>query len=533
MRGFLGYVYKYLFFLLITFVIYGCSATTPKEDVTPFVNDFEQFLLSIDPESASRFTNYLQLQQLFDSLEAAEAGENIQKRISLLAEIANKFRLTGNYYEGIFFYRIAISLLNEHEPLQRTEFYHGLAAIYYELYLHIENQQHFLDSASKIADMALRYAEIESSPKDFSDVLNLIGAIKIQKGKYSEAIQQLNKSYSIKRTLKADQSMAVLTNLSYAHYQLQSYDTALFYIREAYKIAVECEDIIFAVNSLELLSDIYLAIGDTATANSLEHDRQQLIRQDDHMVRLLVMKHLHHNYEHRHDYKLILGLTRDKYYFVRLSRILLLGIFLLFILLLTIFKMLHQSGKLHDAEIELAREKERAAELQVRNVTLELEEKRQKEQRLNEDLDYKQGLLTSKLLHLSMINEFLNQLKEDINQSKDPDGKVDKSHYFEKVEMEISKQLKGNIWDEFEMLYATGNNSFIEKLMAVHPDLTLHEKRLSYLIMSGYTTKEIANILSKTYRSVEMARHRLRTKLGLDKNTTLEAYFSRLINQSS
>jgi DNA-binding CsgD family transcriptional regulator len=50
--------------------------------------------------------------------------------------------------------------------------------------------------------------------------------------------------------------------------------------------------------------------------------------------------------------------------------------------------------------------------------------------------------------------------------------------------------------------------------------------------MSNFTTKEIANILSKSYRSVEMARFRLRTKLGLDKNTTLEACFSKIINHN-
>ncbi len=531
MRGFSGYVYRYLIFLLITSTIYGCSATTPKEVVTPFTNDFEQFLLSIDPESASRFTNYLQLQQLFDSLEAAEAGENIQKRISLLAEIANKFRLSGNYHEGIRFYRNAISLLNGNDQLHKVEFYHGLAAIYYELYLHMRNQQHFLDSASIIADKAFEYAEIAGSEYHLSDVLNLLGAVKIQKGKYTEAIQQLNKSHSIKQNLQTGQYLAVSTNLAFAHYKLHSYDTALLYISETYKRATQSGDLIFAVNSLEMLSDIYMAMGDTANANIFEQDRQLLLRQDDHMIRLLIMKQLHQNYERKRDDALILGLSQERYYFVRLSRIFLLGIVLLFILLMAILIALRQSKKLHIAEMELAGEKERGAELQVRNVTLELEEKRREEQNLKVELEYKQGLLTSKLLHLSMMIEFLNQLKEDFSQVKDKDEKDISSYNFRKIEKEISKQLEGKIWEDFEVLYTTGNNNFIQKITTAHPDLNVNEKRLCYLIMINFTTKEIANILSKTYRAVEMARHRLRAKLEIDQSESLEAYFNRFINK--
>jgi DNA-binding CsgD family transcriptional regulator len=496
-------------------------------------DEFGKFLSSIDPESAQRFTNYFELQSLYDSLEAAEAAGDNRRRVVHLSEIANNLRLTGNYNEGILFYRSALNLSEEDDMLIKAQLYHGLAAIYYELYLHIRKQTHFLDSASRIADKAFLYAEPTGASLQLSDVLNLQGAIKIQKGRYSEAIDQLNKSLNIKHKHENYHDLAVLTNLSFAHFQLRSFDSALIYSQETYIKALNAGDLIFTVNSLELLSNIYHTIGDTTNANKYEREMQSLIRQDDHIVKALVMKQLYQKYQHRIDDKQLQGLSGERNYLVRLSLILLNGAGLLMIVLLAIFFMLRQSKKLHKSQVQLLLEKQRAAELQVRNVTLELEEKKREEHKLNEELEYKQGLLALKMLQISKMIDFLNQLKEVVNKLKNNTHIEDSHQAIDKIEKEISIQLKGNIWEEFEMLYAAGNNTFIGRLMAIHPELSLHEKRLSYLIMSGYSTKEIANILSKTYRSVEMARHRLRTKLGLDKNTTLEAYFSRLISQSS
>jgi len=446
--------------------------------------------------------------------------------------LANLFRQTGNYHEGIRFYRTAISQLNDDDPARKVEIYHGLAAIYYELYLHSRDQQHYLDSASVFAAQAYDYAEMAGSASHLMDVLNLMGAVNKQSGHYDEAIQQLQLAHSISQTLEADRNLAIPVNLSYAHYLVESYDTALYYARQAYKEATDAGDVGFAANSLNVLATIYQAKGDTASASNMLNDRQRLIDHDDHLIGSLIMRQLHMNYERRQDDKVIIGLSQERYYFVRLSRILLIGIFMLFILLITIFVMLRQSKKLHKAEMELAREKERAAELQNQNVTLQLDNQRREEQKLKDELNYKQGLLASKMLHIATMIKFLNQLKKEINQVKDTNGNADINQYFEKTEKEISKQLKSNTWEEFEMLYASGNNNFVERLIAAHPELNQNDKRLSYLIMSNFTTKEIANILSKSYRSVEMARYRLRTKLELDKNTTLEAYFGRYTQQA-
>jgi tetratricopeptide (TPR) repeat protein/DNA-binding CsgD family transcriptional regulator len=532
MQVFVIRFFRFYIFLSLAFAIYGCSKKPPQVEKPKSVDEFSQSLQFIDPQLAASFAKFLQNQQLFDSLAIAENEGNSHKTVEYLSKIANNFRLSGNYIEGIRFYRNAISQLNGHDPQQKIEVFHGLAAIYFELYMHFRDQQHFLDSSSFIASGAFGYAKAYGSETQLSDVLNLRGAIHIQNGNFPEAIQELNKSYSIKKNLEPENGLAVLNNLAFAHAQLQHYDTALYYIREAYKRATRNGDLIFTANSLEILSNIYLAMGDTINAKLAQKDRKDVIEQDDQRIRMLIMKQLYLNNERRRDDERIMGLLHDRYYFVRLSRIMLIGIIILFWIIVGIFRMLRQSNKLHKTELALAGEKERATELQIRNINLEIEEKKRKAQAMKEELDYKQGLLTTKLLHTSNMITFLNQMKDEIHQANDNSRNGDSSHILNKIDQEISNQLKGNTWEEYEMLYATGNNSFIEQLTTLYPNLTLNEKRLSYLIMLNFTTKEIARILSKSYRSVEMARFRLRTKLGLDKNTTLEAWFSKIVDQS-
>lgn len=243
------------------------------------------------------------------------------------------------------------------------------------------------------------------------------------------------------------------------------------------------------------------AKGDTASAQSMLHDRERLLEQNDHLVRL--------------------------------SQLLMLCVALLIILSIIVFLMMRQLGRIHKIEIELASEKEMAAALEIENTELQLEEKTREEQKLKDDLDLKQATLASKLLHISRMNDFLNKMKEELVRAKGSLNNSSISHYFEKTESDISKNLNGDIWEEFEMYYAAGNNSFVERLSAIHPSLTINDKRLSYLIMRGFTTKEIASILSKTYRAVEMARFRLRNKLGLDKGTRLEAWFNAINSQNN
>ncbi|MCK6692317.1 MAG: hypothetical protein L6Q97_09460, partial [Thermoanaerobaculia bacterium] len=55
-------------------------------------------------------------------------------------------------------------------------------------------------------------------------------------------------------------------------------------------------------------------------------------------------------------------------------------------------------------------------------------------------------------------------------------------------------------------------------------DLTPNEQKLCALLRLNLSTKEISNLMSISLRGVEIARYRLRKKLGLDQGQNLSKF---------
>lgn len=68
------------------------------------------------------------------------------------------------------------------------------------------------------------------------------------------------------------------------------------------------------------------------------------------------------------------------------------------------------------------------------------------------------------------------------------------------------------------------NKDFLERLTAMHPQLTKGERNLALLIRGKLTSKEISILLSLEPRTVNMNRYRLRKALNLETDDSLEQY---------
>ncbi|MEN6321018.1 MAG: PAS domain S-box protein [Syntrophaceae bacterium] len=101
--------------------------------------------------------------------------------------------------------------------------------------------------------------------------------------------------------------------------------------------------------------------------------------------------------------------------------------------------------------------------------------------------------------------------------------------------MPYLEKLKRNRLASEEMIYISIIESNIEKitstfshrLSSTYQDLTPREIQIANLIWGGMTTKDIANILNLSTRSIENSRYNIRSKLGLkNKKTNLHVYLS-------
>jgi tetratricopeptide (TPR) repeat protein/DNA-binding CsgD family transcriptional regulator len=165
------------------------------------------------------------------------------------------------------------------------------------------------------------------------------------------------------------------------------------------------------------------------------------------------------------------------------------------------------------------RNKRNQAELNEKNLQLEKEN-------LQKELEYKNKELTTNVMYQLRKNNFIKSTSEKLKtilQSAKADNK--------KLIQEVVKELDGNMskgsWEEFEFRFNEVHTDFYNHLVKDFPDLTPNELRLSAFLKLNMTTKDIATITYQTPHSITVARHRLRTKLGLQRDDNLVSFLSR------
>lgn len=77
-------------------------------------------------------------------------------------------------------------------------------------------------------------------------------------------------------------------------------------------------------------------------------------------------------------------------------------------------------------------------------------------------------------------------------------------------------------------MYANVHPNFMARLLEISPNLSENDKRLATYIAMGMDNRQIARVMRIEYKSVITARYRLRTRLKLNKEDSLESLLHRL-----
>lgn len=145
--------------------------------------------------------------------------------------------------------------------------------------------------------------------------------------------------------------------------------------------------------------------------------------------------------------------------------------------------------------------------------------------------DTKQKLALNLLERMSaneMVNETLQKLMEVYRQVPTVSSR--------KSLQAISNSLRNiqdhSLWEEFELLYKHSNSDFFEALAGL--GLTSNERRLCVFLRMNMATKEISALTGQSTKAVEVARTRLRRKLGLtNTEVDLSEYLMLLVEESA
>jgi tetratricopeptide (TPR) repeat protein len=111
----------------------------------------------------------------------------------------------------------------------------------------------------------------------------------------------------------------------------------------------------------------------------------------------------------------------------------------------------------------------------------------------------------------------LLQLKKRMEESaEDADGTSE-----EKKERFPARESFDVLLQDFETRISTSNEDFYQKLLGAYPDLKPSELKLCSYLRLNLSTKELAEILNKSVRTIENTRFAIRKKMGLGQEDNL------------
>jgi DNA-binding CsgD family transcriptional regulator len=134
-------------------------------------------------------------------------------------------------------------------------------------------------------------------------------------------------------------------------------------------------------------------------------------------------------------------------------------------------------------------------------------------EKLKMDLEQKNKELTYNAMCIIKNNETVAKMAETIEEALENEPeRSDLSHLVRQLQnLEREKN-----WTEFEVRFTQIHESFYRKLNANYPDLTPNEKKLCAFLKLNMSTKDIAAITHQSVHSINVARTRMRKKLGID-----------------
>ena len=141
-------------------------------------------------------------------------------------------------------------------------------------------------------------------------------------------------------------------------------------------------------------------------------------------------------------------------------------------------------------------------------------------EKVDAELEFKKKELTTHALNLARKNETLENLKMKAQELKETENT---STGYNQLIRSINFDLQDdNNWENFSRYFEEVHKDFNSNIKNKYPEVTSNELRLLALLKMNLSSKEIANILNISAEGIKKARYRLRKKLDLTTEDSLQ-----------
>lgn len=143
-------------------------------------------------------------------------------------------------------------------------------------------------------------------------------------------------------------------------------------------------------------------------------------------------------------------------------------------------------------------------------------------EKLNSELNYKKNELTTYALHIAKKNKVLENLRNEVKLIKHSESKNAQYNY-QKLIQTINFDLRDDEnWENFRKYFEQVHKGFYCRIKKKYSHVTTNELRFLALLKMNLSSKEIGSILNISQEGVKKARYRLRKKLDLSPDCSLQ-----------
>ncbi len=291
-------------------------------------------------------------------------------------------------------------------------------------------------------------------------------------------------------------SMKSYSNLALVYLDLSDYykNTGdpireIDFSKQAFDIAEKYHFKKIKIEAAEMLHNIFLRRNDLKNAyhySTIQYQLKDSLRLEESLVKLSQLE-LQYSFDKKEQEKKIIQQKHN--FIIAIIIIILVLSFLIILLLFTRQKM------------------------KARNARLE-------QQRLQDEVEFKNKELTLNVMNLIKKNEILTEFSKKLYLIEQKTKNEETKEEIYQLSKDIEHTIDSKIWEEFERRFIQVHGKFYSRLMDKYPDLTPNELKLCAFLKLNMSSKDICELTGQQISAIEIARHRLRKKLGISNTQT-------------
>ncbi|ANQ51533.2 tetratricopeptide repeat protein [Flammeovirga sp. MY04] len=455
--------------------------------------------------------NYHIAQQIFKNNNAQNQLVKTRINLAILYQKEEKFKKAEELNFKI------IKELEENEEIG----YKYLPTIYLNLGSIYDNKQD-PENALQSYYTCLKYCKDSTFNKIRGRALHNIGNQYIKIGRLKDARYSIEEALKLKKEIDDQNGIVTSLNILGNIYRLdQNFKEALPRYLEALEIAEDLKSPLLLRYTYNNLAVLHEEKGDHKTA--LQYFKEYK-NQSDFILKEDFENHLEQYQKETQLQQESIELQNEKE--LQQGAIIVLSILLILVFVIAFLILRFLRLKLQHEKVLVQQMRSEMELTQSEQETIKL-----KNEKLQNDISFRDRELTTNIMHLMQKYELINGVSEELMKLYDVVNN-DAKKVLRSIVFNLQSNNQTDVWKELEIRFEQVNQEFYDKLNEHYPKLSSNEKKLCAYLYLNLSTKDISSITHQSTKSIEVARFRLRKKLNLtNTETDYQTFFREMLEK--